>query len=231
MIVALDGDELAGEYAATRARMRDVLGGIGSEEASTVVPACPDWTIRDLAAHLAGVAADLAAGRRPDGDTQAWVDRQVAERSDRSVDELLDEWDRAGPDFEDGIRRSPAGLGGLLYDVVAHEHDARGALHRPGGRDAPGVRLSVDIMANMVEKDLAAHGLGPVRLSDGTHTWRIGDGEPGLVVETGSTWELMRLIGSRRSLAQVRAAPIDGDLDAYRPGLFHLPLPDDDLQE
>ncbi len=67
------------------------------QEADTVVPSCPDWTVRNLVAHLAGVCRDLVERNFPGPDVQAWVDRQVAERSTRSVASLLDEFDEFGP--------------------------------------------------------------------------------------------------------------------------------------
>lgn len=230
MPIEIDAERAALAYADTRGRVREVLGDLTEEQAALVVPACPDWTIHDLAAHLAGVAADLVARRYPTGDTQDWVDAQVAERADASVAALLDEWDEVGPGFEDAIRARPGSFAGLLYDVVSHEHDARGPLGRPGARDSDGVLLSLDIMFNMVERDLDANGLAAVRCSDGTRAWEVGAGPVELSIET-DTFELFRLVGSRRSLAQMRAAGFDGDLDRYLPGLCHLPLPEHDIVE
>ena len=89
--------------------------------------------MHDLCAHLVGVPAALVArDNPPPGDNQPWVDRQVADRADRSVAELLDEWDAVGPAFEGLMRKLPHAFGGLVYDAVAHEHDLRGALGRPG---------------------------------------------------------------------------------------------------
>ena len=39
------------------------------------------------------------------------------------------------------------------------------------------------------------------------------------------------LLGSRRSLAQLRAYPWQGDLDRYLPGIAHMDLPASDLVE
>ncbi|MEM9711046.1 MAG: maleylpyruvate isomerase family mycothiol-dependent enzyme [Actinomycetota bacterium] len=230
MAVEIDAERCATEYAATRARVREVLSDLSPGQEETVVPACPDWTVRNLAAHLAGVAADLVARRNPTGDTQAWVDAQVAERAAVPVAELLDEFDAAGPGFEGLIRNRPRSFAGLLYDVVSHEHDAANALGRPADRSSGGVVLSLDIMFDMVERDLAANGLGAVRCSDGVRSWEVGEGEVGLTIET-DTYELFRLVGSRRSLHQMRDAGFVGDLDAHLPGLCHLPLPTTDLVE
>ena len=151
--------DYADEYAAARASVRSLLTAVDEAAAATVVPACPDWTVHDLCAHLVGVPAALVVrDNPPQGDNQPWVDRQVAERADRSVAELLDEWDAVGPDFEGLMRKLPHAFGGLVYDAVAHEHDLRGALGRPGERDSAGVWASLEVMVPMVERDLAAGG-------------------------------------------------------------------------
>lgn len=53
----------------------------------------------------------------------------------------------------------------------------------------------------------------------------VGDGEVGLTLET-SSFEALRLLGSRRTIDELRAAPFTGDLDGYLPGLVHMELPD-----
>lgn len=37
--------------------------GLSVEDLARTVPACPEWTVHQLIAHLAGVAADTTAGR------------------------------------------------------------------------------------------------------------------------------------------------------------------------
>ncbi len=126
----------ADEYVAARAGVRSLLADCDDATARIVVPSCPAWTVHDLCAHLVGVPAALVARDNPPrGDHQEWVDRQVADRADRDIAELLDEWDAVGPAFEGLMRKLPQAFGGLVYDAVAHEHDLRGALGRPGNRD------------------------------------------------------------------------------------------------
>lgn len=225
--------DYADEYAATRANVRALLTDCDEAAARTAVPSCPDWTVHDLCAHLVGVPAALVArDNPPPGDNQDWVDQQVADRADRSIAELLDEWDAVGPAFEGLMRKLPRAFGGLVYDAVAHEHDLRGALGRPGGRDGAGVIASLEIMVPMVERDLAGHGPTPgtVRLSAGTDEWVVGAGEPTVSLTT-TPFELMRLLGSRRSRDQVVAAPWDGDVEPFIGALAHMPLPVADIVE
>jgi uncharacterized protein (TIGR03083 family) len=221
-----------GEYRAARARIAEVVRGIEEDErgAATPVPACPDWTVRDLLAHLTGMAAALGSGSFPSGDVQAWLDELVASRQDRTVAELLDEWERAAPAIEAFLAGMGAGGGQLVYDVVAHEHDLRMALGRPGARDSSGVVACSAAVSMLLERDLEAAGLPAVRITSGGRTWDVGTGEPELAVAL-EPFELIRVFGSRRSEAQLRAIAWQGDLDRYLPGLAHMPLPDRDLVE
>jgi uncharacterized protein (TIGR03083 family) len=225
--------DFADEYAAARSNIRTLLVDVDDAAATTTVPACPAWTVHDLCAHLVGVPAALVArDNPPPGDNQAWVDGQVAARADRTVGELLDEWDAVGPAFEGLMRKLPHAFGGLVYDAVAHEHDLRGALGRPGDRDDAGVHATLDLVVGMVDRDLAAVGPHPgtLRLRAGGREWVLGAGDPTVSIET-TPFELMRLLGSRRSRAQVLAAPWDGDVEPFLPALAHMPLPVADIVE
>ena len=225
-----NGEERAAAYAACRRRVRELLGGISEAQAGAIVPACPDWTIRNLSAHLAGVCRDLAERNLPAGDVQAWVDRQVAERAGRSVTALLDEWDEFGSAFEAMIATRPERTGALLYDVIAHEHDAASALGLIGDRTSNGIHLSIDIIAAMIDGDLTKAGLPAVRFTDGTRAWEVGQGSVQFTMEA-ETFELMRALGSRRSIGQLEAMTHSGDLNRFLPGIAHLPLPVTDLVE
>lgn len=225
--------DYADEYAAARVSVRSLLTGQDDAAAATVVPACPDWTVHDLCAHLVGVPAALVVrDNPPPGDNQPWVDHQVVARVDRSVAELLDEWDAVGPDFEGLMRKLPHAFGGLVYDAVAHEHDLRGALGRPGERDSAGVWASLELLVPMVERDLAAGGpsSGTMRLRAGGREWVVGAGDPEVSVTT-TPFELMRVLGSRRSRDQILAAPWDGDVEPFVSALAHMPLPARDIDE
>ena len=220
------------EYGQARRRIAGLLAE--PHDPSVRIPACPDWDVTALCAHLAGVCADLAAGRLPAGDTQAWVDGQVADRRGRSVDSLLDEWHEASPAFE-VIMSQRGGMAGLVLDAVAHEHDLRHALGRPGGRHEAGVGVSMAFERTLLHRDLTAKGLPAVRAVSAGGDWLAGDGEPALTLDLSDrpdgTWELFRVLGSRRSERQVERYPWQGDWRAVRAGMFHMALPADDLDE
>jgi len=220
----------AAEYRSCRARIGELVDGLEAGVSGGRVPACPEWSVSDVVAHLAGVAEDLLQGRGPHGDLQAWIDTHVKHRQGRPVRQLWLEWDGVGPRFEALIVESPGRFAGLLYDVIAHEHDLRGALARPGARDVDGIWLSLDTEVRLLDADLREAGLGALGVSCGGREWRAGEGDPVIHLAVDDGWELFRALGSRRSESQLRALAWDRD-----PGLwlaaFHLPLPATDLVE
>jgi hypothetical protein len=67
-------------------------------------------------------------------------------------------------------------------------------------------------------------------LRAGDREWVVGAGDPTVSLTT-TPFELMRLLGSRRSREQVLAAPWDGDVAPFLPVLAHMPLPRRDIVE
>ncbi len=221
---------LAVEYGKARRRVRFLLEDVEEDAGERRVPACPAWTVVDLLAHLAGLAVGYGTGPVPDGDREMWLVGLVSERRGSPVAQLLDEWDRAGPPMEQAIAAEPPRRWPLVYDVIAHEHDLRGALGRPGDRDGDAIRLGLQLGLRITERDLARHALPGIRvLADGVELV-AGDDPIELTLEA-STFEAFRLLGSRRTLAEMRRAAFTGDLERYLPGLVHMHLPIHSLEE
>ena len=217
----------ASAYRNVRVRMTDLLLAAGPDDLARTVPACPDWTVHDLLAHVVGIPEAIVGGDFPSGDLQAWLDGLVAERRTVPVPELCDRWaaldDTLGPVLE--------GAGLLLADVYVHEHDLRGALDRPGARDAAETAVVVPLaLANLVN-DLTAAGLAPLAVASGDQRWSSGDGDPGCTLEV-DVWEAVRILASRRTEAEILAAPATGDVGAYAAVIAaHSPLPAASLGE
>lgn len=53
------------EWQATHERVCDLVSGLDDAQLSTLVPACPEWTVRDLFSHVVGLGADPEAGGAP----------------------------------------------------------------------------------------------------------------------------------------------------------------------
>jgi uncharacterized protein (TIGR03083 family) len=218
------GEVLAAEYRAARERMQAIAAELDGAQTVLVVPACPAWTVKDLFAHVTGIAADLGAGNRPEGDTQAWVDRQIDQRRNRSLDEVVDEWAAVAPRFEQMIEERPSRLWGLTYDTVVHEHDLGNAIARRGARGSTGVHVAAELGLALVDADLRRLALPAFRVRIDDRDIVVGEGEVQLELATDA-FECLRLLGSRRTVDELRAAPFTGDLDRYLPGIVHMDVP------
>ena len=142
------------EYAATRGRLCDLLRSATPAEAATIVPACPAWTVHDVIAHVGGLAVALSSGAGPGGhDLQGWLDGLVDERRRRPFTLLLDEWEAAAPAVHQMLETMGASGGQLVYDLVAHEHDIRQALGRPGVRESSSVVACAAAVSMLLARD------------------------------------------------------------------------------
>ena len=85
--------------------------------------------MRDVVAHLVGVANDVAAGNVTDAPGDRWAAAHVERGRSRSIGELLHDWDDAGAVLETLLAAGPPELGRMVVgDVTTHELDVRAAL-------------------------------------------------------------------------------------------------------
>jgi uncharacterized protein (TIGR03083 family) len=208
--------DAADVYAAGRARVISLATGADPATLEDRVPTTPAWTGRELLAHLVGVPADVAAGRLDGAGSDAWSARQVAERSGRSVAELVEEWRSTAEGFDATLRAGPPGLtGALATDVVQHELDLHGLLGTSAGESvAEGVDFGLNFMLGWLDRRVREPGLGALRLQAGSQEWTMGEGDVAAAVST-TPLELFRVVAGRRSAAQVRAFEWTGDPTPY----------------
>ena len=220
--------ELSDGYHVTRTRVSELVRSLDDADLARPVPACPDWTVHELVAHLCGIPEALASGDYPGSDTQAWLDRLVEERGDVPVGELLDRWEAcaaAASAVVDG------GGGQLFVDVVSHEHDLRGAVDRPGARGTSEVRAVVQLLLDLLAPAIADAGLGALVIDSGEVRWASQFARPGCTIRV-DPWEAIRVLQSRRTAEELRARPVTGDIEPYLAVLHgHSPLPTASLGE
>jgi hypothetical protein len=214
-------------YAQVRGRIEDLIQAADPDELVRVVPACPEWRVRDLLAHVVSMPAAIGAGRAPTGEVNGWLAELIAERHDQPVELLLQEWNQ----LDDVLRPLLAGPAGLLFpDLAVHEHDLRGALGKPDHEALPVAELMPRTMAAF-RHPLRDAGLGAIEVRNGPLSWRTSDDPVGwtLLVDP---WEAVRALGSRRTADELRALPAEGDCEPYLQILDeHLPLPVQSLGE
>ena len=127
-------------------RFEELVRSLSSEQWKTP-SRCDGWTVGDVAGHVIGSMADVAAGRLDGLGTPEVTKREVDERAGRSPAELADEcaevtkaaagmlplfddaaWAGPGPGGFDGTLGD--GVEALWYDTWMHAEDIRAALGR-----------------------------------------------------------------------------------------------------
>jgi uncharacterized protein (TIGR03083 family) len=196
-------------YREGRIGMIELGRSLTDDDASTMVPGCPQWTVKDVYAHQAGVVADALAGRLDGVATDVWTARQVSERADRSLTEVLDEWEQIAPPFESFLEGGAAPPQ-VIIDQWSHEQDVRCALGHPGNRDDARATFSTDALASRFDEWNHA----TVALIGDSGIWKLGDGEPTVTLRA-SDYELARALLGRRSRAQVLAMDWNGDPEPF----------------
>lgn len=220
--------ELLPLYLDTRSRIVDLVRDATPDELDRTVPACPDWTVRQLLTHCVSMPAAIGAGDLPSDDLDAWIDAILTARRDRTIEELVDEWSTT----DDTIATMVGGGGAvLLDDLVVHEHDLRGALGRPDRSRFEAEVFVPRALASCVP-ELERRELGAIEVHHDGRTWRSHDAEVGWVLET-TPWEAVRALYSRRTADELRAlGSTADDIEAYIALLDdHLPLPTATLGE
>jgi len=216
------------EWGAAYERVRELVTGLDDRQAETVVPACPEWTVRELLAHMVGLGADVLRGDEPDDHNSTWTRRQVDERKDRSVADLLEEWATVADPLRQWMRENTTRP---LGDIVIHEQDLRGALGVPGAQGTDGLAALRDRMVGGFGEQV--QDLAPIALIGDEWSWcASGVPEDAAVVVRAPDFDLTRALMTRRSAHQLRGWTERGDIGPYLPSFAALgPLPETDLTE
>jgi uncharacterized protein (TIGR03083 family) len=194
-------------YRQVRKNVLEVLS-TEREQENPAVPACPEWTVRDLLAHLVGSAA-LAIGRM-----SGWPSTHPSSSADMGVAELLSTWDQLGGEVDLLLSDRGGRAGNLLVtDAFTHELDLRYAVGAPMPVEHPAFASGFEVMANGFAATVTAHNLPALRLSTESTQWTVGDGEPVATV-TADRIDLYRSVAGRRTHEQITA--LDWDRDSHR---------------
>ncbi len=227
-IAIVRGMDLAGMYSGTHRRAAQLVCDLPTRALFRTVPGCPEWRVQDLVAHLSGLAYDVQTGNLEGVGTDPWTARQVAERIDRTLPELLAEWDVSDPAVQAVADGSPR----TVIDCVVHEHDLRGALGIAGPSEPSAVDFVLGAVLERLGPRLDEAGVRSLTLRvDGGAPQVHGTGAPGAELEIDS-FELFRSLFGRRSPEQVRAYAWTSDPELYiAMWSFFGPLPEHDVLE
>jgi uncharacterized protein (TIGR03083 family) len=146
----MDGTDITRAYQELRERLVVLLEN-GDPVGELRVPACPEWSVRELMAHVVGVQEDILAGRLDGAGSNAWTHAQVERHANDSIEDLARALVDLAPAFDPVLPHFPVAAGGqFLMDVVTHEHDLRDALGQPGAQDSPAVTIGLDWLTTNV---------------------------------------------------------------------------------
>ena len=161
--------DAAAAYRMVRERVDALVRGRAGI-AELTVPACPGWTIRQVVAHLTGVAQDIDALNLEKKGTGPWADAQVARLGGHRIDDLLDLWGQSLDSVSANLAfASDAGVCQLVFDTLTHEHDIRGALGQPGSRAGDlAFKAALGFVTTMGDQFIRQAELPALRLSTPT---------------------------------------------------------------
>jgi uncharacterized protein (TIGR03083 family) len=222
--------EIAAAYTGGRIRITGLVAGLDERQAATIVTGCPEWTVKDVVAHLTGICSDILAGNIEGVATDPWTAVQVDARRPLPIARLVAEWDEVGPQIEALLPSFPPEPSTqLITDLATHEHDLRGTLDRPGARDSDAISIGLSFTAPNFLATIADRGLPALFLRAGDAEWATEGVEPAASL-SADRFELLRALTGRRSASQLRALKWDGDPEPYLPafelGPFHVPAAD-----
>ena len=213
-------------------------------------PATPGWNVKDIVGHLAADATCAIAGDFPAeffaavGDSDVigvlndWTGRQVEERKDSSLQELLDEWQISGDELVEMMRGEKPWPDVMLFfvdrvlvtDEAVHQQDIFGALGVNRNRDGEPIRQALRTFSAGVALRLGSTDLAPLKIDFGEDSYTHGEGEPGATVRA-TPFELFRALSGRRNPEQIAAYDWDGDADPYIPYFYPYGIREDALVE
>ena len=198
-------------YAALQVRTCELLSG---DDGSLTVPSCPEWTVRDVVAHLVGLCEDWIQHRLDGYASESWTAQQIARHADVSLADLLGRWTALVPEFaalDDEPNVGPPARW-AFGDAVVHEADVRGAL--TAGR-VPADAVMLSLKGTIVRwREVLAHADPPmtliIRPTDGRE-WILGAPNNPSIIASPTAYELFRALAGRRSQEQVKGWPWSTD--------------------
>lgn len=242
-------------YDGVRRRITELVCEAEPQALAQRVPACPDWSIRDVVGHLEHVTEEYAEGRhhystndvqqfatswaedRPGVDE--WANAGVAARREWSVDELLSEWERRCKRLYEMMRGNvdlPAGAShefltwATVGDAAMHYQDIRGALGLEPDRHDYATKLAyVQYTHTLILRSGALLSQPPALcITTQRGEVSIGKGEP---TQVELDWfEFLRTICGRRSVEQVAGLLAPLDAEPYLAAFQMYPYPNQPLE-
>jgi uncharacterized protein (TIGR03083 family) len=213
-------------YIESARRVQDLVTPLDSAALDKLTPACPDWSVRDVLAHLAGGAASFGTDSFAGMGTDPWTAEHVESRRGVAVADLLAErW--AHVHKLEHVPNDPQVWRPIVHDALHHEADIRGAIGAPR-LPSDALAAAFPMIEGVLPMKLAKFGAATIELDGQPRSF--GEGEPALVVRT-SMFDIWRGAFGRRSEQQMRSWVVAGDAEAFARALPVFPARETDLLE
>lgn len=208
------GVDYAGAYRGVREGVTGLLRERPIDDFDLIAAATPEWRVRDVVAHLAGVCDDVANGNMAGAPSDDWTAAQVDKRRGMAPDALLADWTAHATTVESFMNSIGAPMGQMVFDAWTHEQDIRGAVGTPGGRESAALEIAWAWFVESNQRPPAGvvpdMAVPPLLVATEVGEFRFGPaGEIGASVQA-SRFELLRALTGRRSVAQIRALGAHG---------------------
>lgn len=207
--LAPTNDSLADAYRRFRLGLTDIGRSVAPAVAAAKTPTCPAWSVKDVLAHMAGIARDILDGNIEGAATEAWADAQVSRRANDTIGQVLDEWEDTGPQIESILRNVGSQIAYQFFiDAWTHGWDIRHAIGAEPA--APEFSLAAHTVAplldnldmRMTERDLGLE-LTLTGLPGGDRTRRVGVAVGEAPKRSLPAFDYLRLAMGRRSVRQI----------------------------
>jgi uncharacterized protein (TIGR03083 family) len=230
--------DLADAYEEVQSRLITTVVALDEHERALQVPACSSWTVADVISHLAGGTVDVTTGHVPElygmSLLEQWRDssvaiardaltaREVRERLGRTLESVVEEWQRATATLFPMLRGQvdyppdtfPFAGNILINDVVVHEGDIHEALGFDAAPEIDATSVALATYAFSLGHRLRASGLSALGLRYGNKERIAGDGTAAAVV-TATRTTLVRMLASRPQAHEIRSLDWEGDPEPY----------------
>jgi uncharacterized protein (TIGR03083 family) len=197
-------------YRSLREQLTDLLAEREAEELEQLAPATPEWRVRDVVSHMAGVCDDVLNGNMAGAPSNAWTQAQVEKRLGWPFPRVVDDWTEHGTAVESFMNDIGNAMGQMVFDAWTHEQDVRGALGEPGGRDGATLEIAFGWFVDANQAAATPDQPGTLLLVTEVGEARLGPHADATTTIRASRYEFLRSVTGRRSLRQVRSLDFDG---------------------
>lgn len=195
----------AAAYAHVRDELIAALAELDDAAMAQRVPSCPEWTVKDIVAHLCGLNAEKLSGVQGSlGIDEATV-RQVAGRSAMTLAEVVTEWQSHTIPIATLMTDDEYIATAFLADLVIHVYDLVEVLGQPTSAAAAATPMSAHRYVPLLQERVAERVSVAltVELTDGTSWPAPGNGRA--VTLRATPHDFLRGVTGRFTRAQVES--------------------------